>query len=174
MLKQRGAGATPAMACLLFIITAIPTFAADRDQPRIVVNLIGAIKAPFGPRMEDEKTERTWRNGDGGVGACLRHENRRWCYEHFPANGQRLEMLQISVEPLEERTGRPSGPYQYVVDYDLDGVADLGGYKMRGVNPSQDVHYFFSPWTERGEQHRAEMQALYDEGIRIALTFLGD
>ena len=109
-----------------------PALAADREQPRIVINLVGAIKAPFGPKMEGEKTERAWRIGDGGVGACLRHENRRWCYEHFPAEGLRMEMLQISVEPLEEREGRPSGPWQYATDYDLDGMADLGGYKMRG------------------------------------------
>ena len=125
------------IAATVLVIAAIsPALAADREQPRIVVNLIGGIKAPFGPKLEGEKTERTWRIGDGGVGACLRHENRRWCYEHFPAAGLRMEMLQISVEPLEEREGRPAGPWQYATDYDLDGVADLGGYKMRGPLPA--------------------------------------
>ena len=46
---------------------ALPALAADREQPRIVVNLVGAIKAPFGPKLEGEKTERAWRIGDGGV-----------------------------------------------------------------------------------------------------------
>jgi len=35
---------------------ALPALAADREQPRIVVNLVGAIKAPFGPKLEGEKT----------------------------------------------------------------------------------------------------------------------
>ena len=153
---------------------ALPALAADREQPRIVVNLVGAIKAPFGPKMEGEKTERAWRIGDGGVGACLRHENRRWCYEQFPAEGLRMEMLQISVEPLDDREGRPSGPWQYATDYDLDGVADLGGYKMRGATAAADKHYFFSAFAHRGEDHKAEVQAIYDEGIKIAIEHLGD
>src|SRR5690349_12104106 len=91
------------IAIVMLSGAGLPTLAADREQPRIVINLIGGIKAPFGPKMEGEKTERAWRIGDGGVGACLRHENRRWCYEQFSAEGLRTPMLQISVEPLEER-----------------------------------------------------------------------
>jgi hypothetical protein len=162
-----------AAACCVAAST-IPALGAEREQPRIVANLIGAVKAPIGPKLEGEKTERTWRVGDGGVGACLRHENRRWCFEHFPAAGLRLEMLQISVEPLEEREGRPAGPWQYAVDYDLDGAADLGAYKMRGATAASDKHYFFSAWTHHSDEHKAEVQALYDEGIRIALEYLGE
>jgi hypothetical protein len=159
---------------LLGPAAVFPAVGAEREQPRIVVNLIAAINAPFGPKMEGEKTERTWRVGDGGVGACLRHESRRWCYEHFPAQGLALEILRISVEPLEEREGRPSGPWQYAADYDLDGTAELGGYKMKGATPAADKHYFYSAWAHRGEDHKAEIQAVYDEGIRIALELLGD
>ena len=83
-------------------------------------------------------------------------------------------MLQISVEPLEEREGRPTGPWQYATDYDLDGVADLGGYKMRGATAAADKHYFFSAYAHRGEDHKVEVQAIYDEGIKIALEVLGD
>ena len=43
---------------------ALPALAADREQPRVVVNRVGAIKAPFGPKMEGEKTERAWRPRD--------------------------------------------------------------------------------------------------------------
>ena len=161
-------------AAVLVVAAPFPARSAEREQPRIVVNLVGAIKAPFGPKMEGEKTERAYRLGDGGVGACLKHESRRWCFEHFPAEGLRLEMLQISVEPLEDREGRPSGPWQYAVDYDLDGVADLGGYKMRGETEAADKRYFFSGYAHRGEDHKAEVQAIYDEGIRIALEHLGD
>jgi hypothetical protein len=171
---MRGWSRPISLAVLSATAATLPALAADREQPRIVVNLIGGIKAPFGPKMEGEKTERTWHIGDGGVGACLRHENRRWCYEHFPAAGLRLEMLQISVEPLEEREGRPAGPWQYATDYDLDGVADLGGYKIRGATAAADKHYFFSAYAHRGEDHKAEVQAIYDEGIKIALEVLGD
>lgn len=173
MLNERISGWVVAV-CLLSSTAVLPAVGAEQEQPRIVANLIGAIKAPFGPKMEGETTERTWRVGDGSVGACLRHENRRWCYEHFPAAGLRLEMLQISVEPLEEREGHPSGPWQFAVDYDLDGAVDLGGYKMRGATAAADKHYLFSAWTHRGEEHKAEVQAFYDEGIRIALEFLGE
>jgi hypothetical protein len=148
--------------------------AAEREQPRMVVNLIGAVKEPFGPVIAGQKTERAWRNGDGSTGACLRHENRRWCFEHFPAAGSRLEMLQISVEPLPPRDERPSGPYQYAVDYDLDGVVDLGNSKTRGATPAADTHYFFSAFPHRGDQRRADVQAIYDEGVRIALMYLGE
>jgi hypothetical protein len=85
-----------------------------------------------------------------------------------------MEMLQISVEPLDDREGRPSGPWQYATDYDLDGVADLGGYKMRGTTAAADKRYFFSAYAHRGEDHKAEVQAIYDEGIKIALEHLGD
>lgn len=163
-----------AIGALLSVAITAPALGAEREQPRIVINLVGAIKAPFGPKMDEEKTERSWRIGDGGVGACLRHENRRWCYEHFPAAGLRVEMLQISVEPLEDREGRPSGPWQYAVDYDLDGTSDLGGYKMRGATAAADKRYFFSDFAKRGEENREAVQAIYDEGIRIALERLGD
>ena len=60
-----------------------------------------------------------------------------------------------------------------VVQY-ANGVVDLGGSKTKGPAPAADTHYFFSAFPRRGEQHRAEVQAIYDEGIRIALTYLGE
>ena len=59
------------LAVLNAIAVTLPALAAEREQPSSVINLIGGIKAPFGPKMEGEKTERTWHIGDGGVGACL-------------------------------------------------------------------------------------------------------
>jgi hypothetical protein len=172
---------TRANASLMFVAIAalalqraVPAMGAEREQPRAVVNLIGAINEPFGPNMTGQKTERAWRTGDGGVGACLRHEGREWCFEHFPAAGLRLEMLQITVQPVPPRDERPSGPYQYAVDYDLDGIVDLGGSKTRGATPVADSHYFFSALAHRGDPHKAEVQAMYDEGIRIALMYLGE
>ena len=83
-------------------------------------------------------------DGGGEDGADVAHRRRRGgglpqvrepalVLRTFPRRGTTMEMLQISVEPLEEREGRPAGPWQYATDYDLDGVADLGGYKMRGA-----------------------------------------
>lgn len=37
-----------------------------------------------------------------------------------------------------------------------------------------DKHYFFNAYAHRGEDHKAEVQAIYDEGIKIALEVLGD
>jgi hypothetical protein len=39
----------------------------------------------------------------------------------------------------------------------------LGGYKMRGATAAADKHYFFSAYAHRGEDHKAEVQAIYDE-----------
>jgi hypothetical protein len=174
MLLGRRFGWALASVTIVAVQGSLPSFGAEREPPRMVVNLIGAVKEPFGPVISGQKTERTWRNGDGSTGACLRHENRRWCFEHFPAAGLRLEMLQISVEPLPPRDERPSGPYQYAVDYDLDGTVDLGGSKTRGPTAAADTHYFFSAFPHRADQHRADVQAIYDEGIRIALMYLGE
>jgi len=160
--------------CVFALQGGAPAIGAEREQPRMVVNLIGAVKEPFGPSITGQRTERTWRSGDGGAGACLKHEGRRWCFEHFPAAGLRLEMLQINVEPIPPREERPFGPYQYAVDYDLDGVVDIGGSKTKGAAPAADTHYFFSAFPRRGDQRRAEVQAIYDEGIRIALMYLGE
>jgi hypothetical protein len=45
---------------------------------------------------------------------------------------------------------------------------------MRGPTPAADTHYFFSSYPHRGDQHRAEVQAVYDEGLRIGLMYLGE
>ena len=82
-------------------------------------------------------------------------------------------MLQISVEPLEDREGRPSGPWQYATDYDLDGMADLGGYKMRGATAAADKHYFFSAFAHRGEDHKAERAGHLRRGHQNRARALG-
>ena len=65
MMLQRTRRCRIAVAALGAAV-ALPALAADREQPRIVVNLVGAIKAPFGPKMEGEKT-----------GAGVAHRRRR-------------------------------------------------------------------------------------------------
>ena len=43
-----GWGRPIGLAVLGATAVTLPALAADREQPRIVVNLIGGIKAPFG------------------------------------------------------------------------------------------------------------------------------
>jgi hypothetical protein len=51
-------------------------------------------------------------------------EERRWCYEYIPPEGNRLEMLRIVNEPA--RGVSIGATFYYVVDFDLDGLVDVG------------------------------------------------
>src|SRR5262249_1412834 len=67
--------------------------------------------------------------------------------------------------------------FQYAVDFDLDGQADLGSTtKIEGepYAPIGRVVQFFHRGTGRGDQFRGDFQKLYDEGIQIALKHLGE
>ena len=55
---------------------------------------------------------------------CIRLEERRRCYEHLPPQGNRAEMLRIRNEPT--RGVSIGALYYYIVDYDLDGLIDVG------------------------------------------------
>ena len=67
--------------------------------------------------------------------------------------------------------------YHYVDDFDLDGMIDVGS-TTRIEEPRQapvaNVIQFFHRATNRGEQFRSEYQKMYDEGIQIALKYLGE
>ena len=155
-----------------------PVIAAEREQVRAVINLMAAAKMPFPERFERNvaRTEYVRLDGRGETVACLRVDDKvRWCYEHIPAQGSRTEMLRIRNEPVE---GILVGQlFHYVVDYDLDGLSDVGSTtKMEppAHAPVATVVQFFVRGTGRGDQFRAEYQKLYDDGIQIALKYLGE
>jgi hypothetical protein len=173
--------AKPVLLAFLLLGAALtPAKAAEREQVRIVVNLIAAVKMPFPESLPRNraKTQRTWLDLDGATTACLRLQDRRWCYEHIPPQGARAEMLRIRNEPAG---GLAVGAlYHYVDDFDLDGMIDVGSTtRIELLDPRPptligNVIQFFHRATNRGDQFRGEYQKMYDEGIQIALKYLGE
>jgi hypothetical protein len=155
-----------------------PVFAAEREQVRAVINLIAAVKMPFPEGFERNvaRTEYVHLDGRGETAACLRVDDKvRWCYEHIPAVGARAEMLRIRNEPVE---GIQVGQLlHYVVDYDLDGLADIGSttrMEPPAHAPVATIAQFFQRGAGRGDQFRAEYQKLYDDGIQVAIKYFGE
>jgi hypothetical protein len=92
--------------------------------------------------------------------------------------GNRAEMLRIRNEPA--RGVYIGALYYYMVDYDLDGLIDVGSTTLiealdqRERTPIAHVTEFYSRSTKRGEQFRENFQKMYDEGIQIALKYFGE
>ena len=166
------------LASLLLAVMSAPGHAAEREQVRIVINLMAAVKMPFPENLPRNraKTQRVWLEYNGmATVACLRHEDRRWCYEHIAPVGARAEMLRIRNEPAGGI--QVDQLYHYVDDFDLDGMIDVGSTtKIEGPRqaPVGVVIQFFHRATNRGDKFRAEYQKMYDDGIQIALKYLGE
>ena len=168
-----------AFASALVIGAAVSSAtAAEREQVRMVINLIAGVKMPFPQNLHSNqaRTERVQLDSNGATVACMRLDDKiRWCYEHIAPSGARAEMLRIRNEPV---TGLVVGNlYHYVDDFDLDGTVDLGSTTVLQGEPHAPVgvvSQFFYRGTGRGEQFRGDYQKLYDEGIQIALKYLGE
>src|SRR5258708_21814371 len=165
------------VASMVLGVAFAPADAAEREQVRIVVNLVAAVKMPYPENLPRNraKTQRVWLELNGATIACLRLEERKWCYEHIPPLGARAEMLRIRNEPAGGIA--VDQLYNYVGDFDLDGMIDVGSTtRIEGPRqaPVAAVTQFFHRATNRGEQFRAENQTMYDEGIQAALKYLGD
>jgi hypothetical protein len=117
-----------ALAGALAIGFPVTTEAAEREQVRMVINLIAGVKMPFPENLRNNvaRTERVQLDTNGSTAACLRLDDKvRWCYEHIAPVGARAEMLRIRNEPVP---GLLVGQiYRYVDDWDLDGAVDRGG-----------------------------------------------
>jgi hypothetical protein len=155
-----------------------PVVAAEREQVRAVINLIASVKMPFPEKFERDvaRTEFVQLDGRGETVACVRLDDKvRWCYEHIPALGSQAEMLRIRNEPVG---GIQVGQlYHYVVDYDLHGLVDVGSTTRMDAPayaPIGTVAQFFHRGTARGNQYKDEYQKLYDDGIDVALKYLGE
>jgi len=168
-----------AFASALVIGAAVSSAtAAEREQVRMVINLIAGVKMPFPQNLQNSqaRTERVQLDTNGATVACLRLDDKiRWCYEHIAPSGARAEMLRIRNEPV---TGLLVGNlYHYVDDFDLDGSVDIGSTtRLEGPShaPIGVVAQFFHRGTNRGDQFRGDYQKLYDEGIQAALKYLGE
>jgi hypothetical protein len=169
------------LAGLLLGMALAPAQAAEREDVRKVINLVTSVKMPYPETLlrSRAKTERVWLERLGATTGCIRIDTVRWCYEHIPPEGNRAEMLRIRKEPTR---GVVIGElFHYIVDYDLDGLIDLGSTtridaldQRRPVTPIADVIKFYHRSTKRGEEHAAEFQKMYDEGIQIALKYFGE
>jgi hypothetical protein len=167
-------------ACVLVGLGSAPAKAAEREDVRKAINLVTSVKMPFpeGLQRNRAKTERVWLEREGATVGCIKLEERRWCYEHIAPAGNRAEMLRIRNEPA--RGVSIDALFYYVVDYDLDGLIDVGSTtKIEAVDrqnrtPIGRVIEFFSRSTKRGEQFRDNFQKMYDEGIQIALKYFGE
>jgi hypothetical protein len=152
--------------------------AAEREQVRMVINLIAGIKMPYPDHLRNivAHTERARLDTNTATVACLRLDDKiRWCYEHIAPVGARAEMLRIRNEPAAGPVVGQS--YHYVDDFDLDGSIDLGStthIEGDAYAPVGKVTQFFYRAASRGEQFRGDYQKLYDEGIQIALKYLGE
>ena len=169
-----------AAAALFVAIPLASASAAEREDVRKVVNLVTAVKMPYPESLTRNraKTERVWLERAGTTTGCIALESRRWCYEYIPPVGNRLEMLRILNEPLNGVT--IGALYHYVVDFDLDGLIDVGSTteidaldRPRRV-PIANVIRFYHRSTKRGESAQPEYQKMYDDGIQIALKYFGE
>jgi hypothetical protein len=165
---------------LSYTLSCTATSAAEREDVRKVINLVTAVKMPYPESLTRNraKTERVWLEHGGTTTGCIVLEERRWCYEYIPPEGNRLEMLRILNEP--SRGVYIGALYYYVVDFDLDGLVDVGSTteidavdKQRRV-PIANVIKFFHRSTKRGDQAQPEFQKMYDDGIQIALKYFGE
>jgi hypothetical protein len=168
------------LACVLLIAMHTDAYAAEREDVRKVINLVASVKMPFPETLTRNraKTERVWLEREGATTGCIRVEDRRWCYDHIAPSGNRAEMLRIRNEP--SRGVYIDALFYYVVDYDLDGLIDVGSttrieaLDRQSRTPIAHVIEFFHRSTKRGDQFQANFQKMYDEGIQIALKYFGE
>jgi hypothetical protein len=167
-------------ASFLLCVPFTSAIAAEREDVRKVINLVTSVKMPYPENLSRNRsrTERVWLERDGLTVGCIRMEERRWCYEHIAPNGNRAEMLRIRNEP--SRGVYIDALFYYMVDFDLDGLIDVGSTtEIEAVGrqertPIGHVTQFFHRSTKRGDQFQGDFQKMYDEGIQIALKHFGE
>ena len=114
------------VASILLGFALTSTVAAEREDVRKAINLVSSVKMPFPESLSRNraKTEHVWLEREGATTGCITLGDRRWCYDHIAPKGNRAEMLRIRNEP--SRGVSIGAPYYYIVDYDLDGLIDVG------------------------------------------------
>jgi hypothetical protein len=168
------------LAGLVLGFACAPAGAAEREDVRKVITLITAVKMPFPEALSRNRarTDRVWLERDGTTTGCIAVEERNWCYEHISPQGNRAEMLRIRNEP--SRGTYVGGLHYYIVDFDLEGLVDVGSTTRIDQLDRQprsqigNVIQFFHRSTRRGETSLNEYQKMYDDGIQIALRYFGE
>src|ERR1700675_2394217 len=63
-----------ALAIILAVAQTAPTSAAEREQVRMVINLVAGVKMPFPEKLRNNlaRTERVQLDANGATVACLR------------------------------------------------------------------------------------------------------
>jgi hypothetical protein len=165
---------------LLLAAAYTPVYAAEREDVRKVINLVTSVKMPYPETLTRNRarTERVWLDREGTTTGCIRLEERRWCYEYISPQGNRAEMLRIRNEP--SRGVYIDAMFYYMVDFDLDGLVDVGSttridaLDRQPRTPIANVIQFFHRSTKRGETAQSDYQKMYDDGIQIALRYFGE
>lgn len=169
------------LASLLLSSPLAPVSAAEREDVRKVINLVASVKMPYPENLQRNRAKTLGVSLDrgGATTGCIRVEDRRWCYEHIAPDGNRAEMLRIRKEPA--RGVFIGALYYYMVDFDLDGLVDVGSTtkiepldQRYPATPIANVIQFFHRSTKRAEQSQPEYQKMYDEGIQTALKYFGE
>jgi len=168
------------LAILVCDASYSPVSAAEREDVRKVINLVTSAKMPYPETLTRSRarTERVWLERGGTTTGCIRIEDRRWCYEYISPEGNRAEMLRIRNEP--SRGVYVGALYYYMVDFDLDGLVDVGSTtRIDALDrppraPIANVIQFFHRSTKRAEQSQPEYQKMYDDGIQIAVKYFGE
>src|SRR5438477_7720142 len=92
------------LASAVLVITALSSAQeAEREQVRMVINLVAGVKMPFPENLRNNlaRTERVQLDTNAATVACLRLDDKiRWCYEHIAPVGARAEMLRIRNDPV--------------------------------------------------------------------------
>ena len=154
-----------------------PALSAEREQVRMVINLVSGAKIPYPENLRNNlaRTERVQLDTNGATVACLRLDDKiRWRDEHIAPVGARAETLRIRNEPI---AGLLVGQlYHYVTDFDLDGPSTSGAQPGSTVNRTlrSEWSVIFPSRDQSRRQFRGDYQKLYDEGIQVALKYLGE
>jgi hypothetical protein len=115
---------------------------------------------PESPTRNKAKTERVWIERGGTTTGCIRFDDRRWCYEYIPPEGNRAEMLRVRNEL--SRGVYIDALYYYIVEFDPDGLVDVGSTTRINAldrprrTPIANVIQLFRSSTKRGEQSQPE------------------
>jgi len=134
---------------------------------------------PFRRNLRNNRahTERIQLDANGATVACLRLDDKiRWCYEHIGPVGARAECSVFATSPSPGcwwASSTITTSRFRSRRHDRRGKHDQARGEPHA--PIGAISQFFHRASNRGDQFRGEtIEKLYDEGIQIALKYLGE